>query len=442
MGSSPSATMRDIDTMFTRTVLLILAVVLIVAALMISLQRQGMVPAMRTFAAVIAELVERDGTIRREAHAPGPEPPTLRDRVLSATPAWRTFSKALAARLGPGAQLEIRGSAAGPLVWVHLPNTSGWIVRQLDLPRPELRGKLLAITAGSLAAIFLGAALLARQLTGPLRRLERMAERFAAGEPPEQQPVGGPVEIRNVHNAFVELWRSLEVAGQEREDLLAGVSHDLRTPVSRMRFAVGLHGADAHPRLIEELEHDLTELEQLAGQFIAYARTNYEEARVPRVLDEVVGAAVESAAAAQSAVLSAEIQDAGRDRSSQLGIEWRAGAPAGVALEAANIRRLTDNLIDNALRHGKPPIRVYTAQTDVDVSIVVLDGGPGIPAEHWRTALEPFTRFADRATPGSGLGLAIVNRIARRHGGCVSMRHTSAGFEVRVTLATSPLRDT
>ena len=410
---------RSFDTMFARTALLICAVGLVVAALLVSLQRQAALPAVRTFAVTIAELMSRDETLRREARPEGPPLVDWRDRLLAATPAWRAFSGELSARLGPGTQLEIRSSSAGPVVWVHLPASSGWVTRQIDLPRPELRGRLLGVTLGLLAAVLVGAALLARQLTGPLRRLAGIADRFGAGEPPTHEPVGGPVEIRNVQRAFVRLWDSLQSAEQEREALLAGVSHDLRTPVSRMRFALGLHGEGAPAQLVEELEHDLDELEQIAAQFVAYARSNYEEQSEQIALDTLVSAAVDAASGTRNGTAS---------------IDWHGAAARPVTLESANVRRLVTNLIDNALRHGKPPVRVRTEQTAHDVTIVVRDGGSGINAADQRAALEPFVRLGAQDAPGSGLGLAIVERIARRHGGAVSMRQTRDGFEVRVTI--------
>lgn len=134
------------------------------------------------------------------------------------------------------------------------------------------------------------------------------------------------------------------------------------------------------------------------------------------VLDDVVRAAIAARADAPS-------------------IDCEGGAPRAVNVEKSNVRRLVDNLLENAARHGAPPVRVRTAQTSHDVTLIVTDGGAGIDVEHHATALAPFARLAAADTPGSGLGLAIVERIARRHGGRVAMARTSAGFEVRVTLA-------
>ncbi len=412
--------MRPFDTMFARTAWLILAVVLVLSALLYHVQRNASVlPALRTSATALAELMARDETLRAEARLEGPKAADWRDQLLAASPVWRTFSEALKSRLGSGTQLEIRGSESGPVIWAHIPGSPGWISRQVDLPRAEMRGTLLALLIGAVAAVLAGAALLARQLTGPMRRLAGFADQFAAGESPGPIPVGGPIEIRHVQQAFLRLWRSLLAAEHEREALLAGVSHDLRTPVGRMRLALGLYGDGAHPRLIEELEHDLNELEHIATQFVTYARSNSEEQSTQVVLDDLIAAVL-------------------RARIGQPAIDWIGAASQPVRLEAHNVRRVLENLIDNGLRHGKMPIQVRTEQSELDVTLIVRDAGSGIRPEDHVAALQPFVRFAAEEAPGSGLGLAIVDRIARRHGGRVSMIKAADHFEVRVTFATPP----
>jgi two-component system osmolarity sensor histidine kinase EnvZ len=278
----------------------------------------------------------------------------------------------------------------------------------------------------TLIAILAAAALLARQLTHPLRRLASIADRFAAGEPPEEAPVGGPVEVRHVQQAFLRMSRTLLAAEREREALLAGVSHDLRTPISRMRLAVGLYGEDANPRLLEEIEHDLGELEQAMAQFIAYARSNHAEAGALAVLDEIVSAVIDARRVAQEG--------------GAVAIGFEPGAPAALHLETFNVQRVVENLVDNAVRHGRPPVHVRTEQSDLFATLVVRDAGAGIPEEKRQAVLQPFVRLAssDAKSAGSGLGLAIVERIAHRHGGTVTLSNVPGGFEVRVTFSRRP----
>jgi two-component system, OmpR family, osmolarity sensor histidine kinase EnvZ len=415
--------MRLFDTMFARTAWLILAVVIALCLLLIAVQRNATVlPAMRSSAAALAALIQRDETLRDEARAIGPPRAGWRDRLIARSAVWRTFADELREQLGPGTQLELRSAEAGPVIWARVPGTNGWISRQMDLPRGELRGAFLAVVVGIVVAILLAAALLARQLTGPLRRLASQADRIRAGNAPIEQPSGAPAEVRQVQEAFTRLWQGLRSAEQERESLLAGVSHDLRTPIGRMRLAVGLYGDGANPQLLEELEHDLAELEQAAAQFIGYARSNYEEPAAPAVLDAIVAEAVGARALA-----------AGESPK----IDWQGAASQPLMLEARNVRRVVDNLLDNAVRHGRAPVQVRTEQRGGVAALVVRDAGPGICAENQRAALQPFVRLARTDASGSGLGLAIVDRIARRHGGQVTMATVPEGFEVRVTFASA-----
>src|SRR5882724_10774803 len=143
--------------MFARTAWLILAVVLALCALLYGVQRNASVlPAIRTSAAAVGELLQHDPAPLIDARSPGPPPATWRDRVLAASSVWRVFSEELEERLGASAQLEIRSSEDGPVIWVHVPRTSGWISRRVDLPRSDLRGVVLVVVLGFVAAILMG----------------------------------------------------------------------------------------------------------------------------------------------------------------------------------------------------------------------------------------------------------------------------------------------
>lgn len=198
--------------------------------------------------------------------------------------------------------------------------------------------------------------------------------------------------------------------------MLAGVSHDVRTPVSRMRFALELYGESAGRRLLDEVEHELQELEQVASRFVAYARSNYEEPFGLVVLDDLVASAI-------------------RSRRFEGDVSFEPGAPRPASLQSGNVRALIDNLLENARKHGAEPVHVKTLQSAGEVQLVVRDGGSGIPATEQRVSLQPFVRLANQDAPGSGLGLAIVARVAKRHNGRVEMQNRADGFEVRVTLS-------
>jgi two-component system osmolarity sensor histidine kinase EnvZ len=205
-------------------------------------------------------------------------------------------------------------------------------------------------------------------------------------------------------------------AKPSHDALLAGVSHDLRTPISRLRFALELYGEGATPRLLDEVERELQDLEQAATRFIAYSRSNYEEPFDLTVLDALVASAIRSHRFAGD-------------------VTFEPGAPEAVSLQPGNVHALVENLLENARKHGAAPIHVGTSQSADELQLIVRDGGGGIPATGQAAALQPFVRLAEQDAPGSGLGLAIVARVARRHNGRVELRNCADGFEVRVTLS-------
>lgn len=445
---------RFTDTMFGRTALLAAASGLVFAILFLAVGRSlAGLPAIRASAAMLAEVLERDPEAVVQSNAE-PPPARLRDEALARTFIWRTFAGVLEEKLGPGTKLAIRADDEGAIVWAFMPATGRWARWHTELPSDGLRAGVLAMLIGVVAAVLVGGMILARQITGPLRILAKIADRLAAGEqlqaeprqtgplqreplqpeplqpelpraePPRTEPgrcasLRGPREVRRVHEAFQRLCASLRLAEQEREAILAGVSHDMRTPISRLRFALELYGEGATPRLLDEVERELQDLEQAATRFIAYARSNYEEPFDLAVLDTLVTAAI------------------GLHRF-EGNVTFEAGAPGPTPLQPGNVHALVENLLENARKHGAAPIYVRTSQSADEVQVIVRDGGSGIAATDHGAALQPFVRLTEQDAPGSGLGLSIVARVAKRHNGRVEMRNWAGGFEVRVTLASRP----
>jgi two-component system osmolarity sensor histidine kinase EnvZ len=408
--------MPRLDTMFARTALLISASGLAFAILFLAVGRIfAGPPAIRASAMTLAELLERDPAIAAHAQAAGPPPSTWRDKVLAQTLLWRTFADVLTDRLGPRAGLEVRAHVEGAIIWVRMPPDGKWIHWQTSLPASNIRAGASALLIAIGVAITIGGVLMARQVTRPLRKLAIVADQLSAGELPGDETFTGPLEVRRVYDAFQRLCTSLQAAEREREALLAGVSHDMRTPISRVRFALELYGEGAAPRLVDELSSNLQELEQAASRFIAYARSHYDEPFSPTSVDSLVEASIEARGLARI-------------------VEFEARAPEPTFLQRDNVHALIDNLLDNAVKHGRRPIRIRTLQTGPELIVSVKDGGDGIPPARHAEVLQPFTRLAESTASGSGLGLAIVERVTKRHGGRVEMRNSSKGFEVRVTL--------
>lgn len=296
----------------------------------------------------------------------------------------------------------------------------------LMMPRERVeRGGAATLAAWGALILLLalaGAWLIARQVARPLRALEDAARAMGRGEIPRPVPETGADEVATVARAFNQMSADLAAGEQERALVLAGISHDLRTPLARLRLALELaKGAD--PELVQEAVKDIETMDAIVEQFLAYVRSDGGEAPRP---DADLNAIVEAAARRLSRQNSPVV--------------FRLGNLPPLALRPGAVSRLAINLIENAQRHGAPPVEVETTLEDGQALLRVLDRGPGIPQDERQRALQPFTRLdSARSTPGTGLGLAIVDRIARAHGTALELRaRPGGGLEARVAFPISP----
>ncbi|MGA9252840.1 MAG: ATP-binding protein [Roseobacter sp.] len=238
----------------------------------------------------------------------------------------------------------------------------------------------------------------------PIKQLARAAEAFGRGRHEPYTPTGAN-EVRAAGNAFLDMRARIERQIEQRTLMLSGVSHDLRTPLTRMRLALSM--LDDEDR--EPLERDVDDMQQMLDAFLNFVRGASEgepEDIDPRQFVEDI---VE------------EAKRAGRNVT--LGAQEGEGTGT-VKLNALAMRRALDNLISNAVRYGARA-EVSVMFSDKSLRIRVEDDGPGIPAERRAEATRPFTRL-DRARNqdkggGVGLGLAIATDIARAHGGILRL---------------------
>jgi two-component system osmolarity sensor histidine kinase EnvZ len=305
---------------------------------------------------------------------------------------------------GPGTEIRVQPRAQA--MWVRLPagEAAYWIGLPLP-PRPQSEGeptRALFISLAIALALILAAFLFARHLARPLRDLAAAVDRVGRGETPPPLPESGPSEIAAVNRGFNTMLANLRRIEQDRAVLLAGVSHDLRTPLARLRLGVELAKADAPTR--EGMIADIEEMDRVIGQFLDFARGEHAIAMEVRALDEIVAPVVE------------RYRKAGRD------VTLVAGHVAPMPVRPTAIARLVANLVDNALAYGAPPVEVATAVVDGMAVVTVADRGPGIAPADVERLKQPFTRASEArarsdGAAGAGLGLAIVDRIARLHGG-------------------------
>ena len=202
--------------------------------------------------------------------------------------------------------------------------------------------------------------------------------------------------------------------------MLAGVSHDLRTPLARLRLGIEMNTRDE--ATLAGMVDDIEEMDRIIGQFLEFARTDEDAAREASDANAIVATCVERYARS------------GKD------VRFAPGTIPATGLRPTAFSRLVTNLIDNAIAYGAPPVEVTTRRDDGNIVLDVADRGPGIAPDDVERLKQPFTRASSARTnaagvAGAGLGLAIVDRIARLHGGTFDLLSRDAGGTVaRVTL--------
>jgi two-component system osmolarity sensor histidine kinase EnvZ len=269
--------------------------------------------------------------------------------------------------------------------------------------------------AALLVIALAGAFLIASTTSRPLAALERASGRLGRGQRHEPLAEAGPRELRGVASAFNRMASDLESIERERAMVLAGISHDLRTPLSRLRLALEMTpGSDR-----EAMVSDIDEIDAVIGQFLDYARGESED-KADNELNEMLDALAE------------------HYRRIHRQVSFHPGDAPPFRFARMAVRRAVSNLVDNALRYAGDPVEVATSSRGPWVEVEVRDRGPGIPADAIERVKRPFTRLehARSGAGGAGLGLAIVERIARSHGGRLELApREGGGLVARLTLA-------
>jgi two-component system osmolarity sensor histidine kinase EnvZ len=267
------------------------------------------------------------------------------------------------------------------------------------------------LTWGLLAvALALAAAwLIASRISRPLKALAASAEAVGRGRIPEPLPVDGTDELARLAAAFNAMAEDLERHEKDRSEVLAGISHDLRTPLTRLRLEAEMSVADESAR--QGIVADIEQMEAVISQFMDYARGEAGETLAPTDLAALLGNIAERQACI-GRPLAAEI-----------------GPLPEVPLRAKALARAVTNLIDNAWKYGGGVVLLRAAVVDHAIRIEVIDHGPGIPPAEIDRLKRPFTRLENARTDagGTGLGLAIVERVARLHGGQLDLLPAPAG---------------
>jgi two-component system osmolarity sensor histidine kinase EnvZ len=276
---------------------------------------------------------------------------------------------------------------------------------RVTVSKPDI---FIAWMLGSSLILMGIAGLFLRNQVRPIEKLARAAEAFGKGRAvPDFKPYGA-VEVRRAASAFITMRERIERHVTQRTEMLAGVSHDIKTPMTRLKLALAMMPQDADTA---SMRGDLAEMEHMLDEYLAFARGEGGE---DSVLTDL-GVLVQGAAA-----------DAAKARMRELSVD----APGiKVSVKRAALRRCLVNLIDNALKHGSQ-VAVSLSLHGRTVEIAVEDNGKGIPESRREEAFRPFHRLDEGRnlqSGGSGLGLAIARDIARAHGGDIVLGDSTLG---------------
>jgi two-component system, OmpR family, osmolarity sensor histidine kinase EnvZ len=338
-------------------------------------------------------------------------------------PIVRLLMKEVQQRLAPGESLVLQVKPERAL-WASLVTKTGeryWVVIALDRLRIEgaigLLLPLVLITALSI----LGGLLMHRSINRPLRELQTVASAVGRGDKPHQLLLTGPTEVVELKAAFNRMVSDLDRADADRRLMLAGVSHDLRTPVTRLRLALELMHSKPSDELKARMESNLDELDAALTQFLDFARDERDEAMIHADLRDIARECVANYEA-QGTTIALELGD----------------AAAPVRCRPQALTRALRNLIDNALKYsqGGVTLLVRPQQGDQGAVLLVRDEGEPLHEADLARLRQPFTRRQDARSggpAGTGLGLAIVERIAALHDAQLQLvPRTQGGLEAQI----------
>ncbi|MDD2702242.1 MAG: ATP-binding protein, partial [Sideroxydans sp.] len=242
------------------------------------------------------------------------------------------------------------------------------------------------------------------------------AQRIGAGGTPENLPANEVQELSELAAAFSQMALQVRELMANRTTLLAGISHDLRTPLSRMRLAVEMLPEDSAHKTVERLRRDIDDMNVLIGEFLALSRDLQQEVSDEIELDAMLAEMAEERNA-QGAQVVCHVQP---------GLTVRAGPLA--------LHRVLQNLLGNAVRYGNGQVvQIEASRTDEEVLIRILDRGPGIPPHEMEKVFRPFYRIESSRntdTGGSGLGLAIVQQLCTANGWRIALHAREGGGTV------------
>ena len=329
----------------------------------------------------------------------------------------RRFIDDVRERMPPGTDVRVGPAGRPPTLWVRGPQDARWIVvpvQPLRIMRPL--DKLIPWFIIIFSAALFAALVAAWMLQKPLRSLALAVARFGRGEPVPTVPERGPRELRTLTRGFNQMVKEVERTEHDRAVMLAGVAHDLKTPLARLRLRAELMD-EATVR--DGVVRDVGSMAHIVDQFLVFAHDRADRSEPVEVDDQCE-----------------RIVRNFRTTDEAAAIQMNLAAGREFTLPAATLERVVSNLLDNAHAYGEPPVVIETTRGVQGFTLTVRDHGKGIDAQDLAQASRPFVRL-DPARGGnghSGLGLAIVERLVRRAGGELQIGNgEGGGLAVRMT---------
>lgn len=341
---------------------------------------------------------------------------------------WNHVTSEIKRRLGPATRIKWTvNDTQGVWVSFEINEDQYWLVFDREQ---------LALTAGiewfgwgatALLLALIGAAISVRFVNRPLAQLAKVAQQLARGETPSPLPEKGPAEIRDMNIAFNRMARDIRQTEADREIMLAGISHDLRTPLARMRLEIEMSTVTDETR--QAIDEDLGQIDHSIGQLMEYAR--------PATAAPEQGIDISSALH--------DLYERERSHTESLGGQLTANINTNLyaKINAHDLKRIVSNLIENARRYGRTPadgrahIQLSAAQEGSVIAIEVRDKGTGIAPTDIQRLLRPFSRGESARTgvSGAGLGLAIVERLLGQVDGTLELiSQPSGGLTARIEI--------
>lgn len=336
------------------------------------------------------------------ADFPANIPPPRRYSILD-----RMLIQALGERVSQPYMIDTQRNDRTVVIYVKLPDALMTVTTPENRIFSTSTYAFMAWMAAASVVLLSIAVLFLRNQIKPIRRLAEAADAFGKGrEIADFRPTGAE-EVRAAARAFLAMRDRIRRHIRERTDMLAGVSHDLRTPLTRMKLQLSMMQPDPE---IDELKRDIDEMEKMVGAYLAFARGQSEQPAEPTDLGNLI----------------AELADDVRRRGRELQVDLESNL--ALPLRRLSFKRALANLIENALRFGRH-VRLSVTRMANRVEIRIEDDGPGLPEKERHKVFRPFYRL-DQSRHGSGnvgLGLTIARDAVLAHGGEIALGQSSMG---------------